>query len=110
LALFQAGSLGLQVHRVRAKPRSRRAETQPRACGILEESEHHGLAAQRGELLQRVALDFLERLSLIENESEFVRGKRFEGEQITKTIGHICTQRVTRRASERRGFLRPFLK
>src|SRR5208283_5352501 len=57
----------------------------------------------------RVALDFLEWLGLIENEIQFVRGERFKGEQITKTIGHIWTQMITRRTSERRGLLRPFL-
>jgi len=34
-----------------------------------------------------VALDFLERFGLIENEGEFVRGERFKSQQIAKTIG-----------------------
>src|SRR5208337_141862 len=109
LALLQARGSRLQVHGVRAEARGGRAETQARARGVLEKGQHHGFAAQRGELLQRVALDFLEWLGLIENESEFVRGERLKGEQITKAIGHIWAQMITRRASERRGVLRPFL-
>ena len=44
------------------------AETEARASGVLEKGQHHGLAAQGGEFLQGVALDFLKGFGLIENE------------------------------------------
>src|SRR6266571_310781 len=41
---------------------------------------------QRRQLFQRVPLDFLERLALIEKKAEFVRRERFEGEQIAEAV------------------------
>jgi len=87
-AFFDAGGLGLQIHGVRAEPRSRGAETDAGARGIFEESEGHRLAAESGQLFQRMALDFLKGLGLVEKKGDFVRGERFEGEEITKTRRH----------------------
>ena len=36
-----------------------------------------------------MALDFLERLALIEKKSKFVRGERFESQEIAETGRHI---------------------
>ena len=104
---FSGWSFRLQIHGIRAQPRSRRAETEARARGILEKCESHGFAAQRREFLQRMALNFLERFGLVEKKCDFVRAERFDGEQITKTIGHIYSQYELRRASERRGVSAP---
>src|ERR1700751_3012593 len=65
LALFQAAGFGLQIHGVRAKPRSSCAKADARARGILEKRERYGLAAQSSELFQRMALNFLEWFALI---------------------------------------------
>ena len=47
-ALFQAGSLGLQIHGVRAKPRSRGTEADASTRGSFKKRERDRLAAQRG--------------------------------------------------------------
>ncbi len=52
LTLFQARGFGLQIHGVRAQPRSSGAKTKARARGILEKGQHHGFAAQGGQFLQ----------------------------------------------------------
>src|SRR6266849_1873877 len=92
LAFLQAGRLGLQIHRVRAQPRSRRPKAQPRARRIFEKRQHHRLSTQRRQLFQRIFLNFLERLGLIEKESQLVRGEQFQCQQIAKAVGHIFTQ------------------
>src|SRR2546423_11604973 len=91
LAFFQAGSLRLQVHGVRAKPSGRCTEADARARGILKKRQRHRFSAQRGQLFERMPLDFLEGLALIEEKSQFVRGKRFEGEEIAEAVRHIFT-------------------
>src|SRR6266702_4411940 len=53
---------------------------------MFEEGKRHRLATQRRQLFQRVPLDFLERLALIEKKAKFVRRERFEGEQIAEAV------------------------
>ncbi len=63
---FQAARFGLQVHRVRAKPRRGGCETNSRARGWFKECERHTLAAQRRQFFQRMFLNFLEWFGLIQ--------------------------------------------
>src|SRR5215472_3133587 len=86
LALLDARSFGLQIHRVRAQAGRRRSKADARTRGILEKRERHGLAAQRCQLFQGMLLDFLERFALVEKKSEFVRRERFESEQIAEAV------------------------
>jgi hypothetical protein len=91
-ALFQAGGFGLKVHGVGAQTRGGRAEADARARGIFEEGEGDGFAAEGGEFFQRMTLNFLEGLALIEKKGEFVRGERFEGEKIAEVARHSLTR------------------
>src|SRR5258708_5124680 len=88
LAFFQAGDFRLEVHGVGAQTRGGRAKADARARGIFEECEGDGLAAEGGEFFQRVTLNFLERLALIEKKSELVRGKRLKGGQMPEVVRH----------------------
>jgi len=101
LAFFQAGGFGLKIHRVRAQARCGGGEAKACACGIFKEGESNCFAAQSGEFFEGVALNFLERFGLIENEGEFVRGERFKSQQIAKSIGQICTRLYARRSAPR---------
>ena len=67
-AFLQARRFGLQVHLVGAQPRGGGGKTDSRARGRLKESQRDGFAAQRGEFLQRMPLEFLERLRLVQEE------------------------------------------
>ena len=89
---FEAGGFGLEVHGVRAEARGGGGEAEPRARGIFEEGQGDRFAAKSGELFEGMTLNFLERFGLIENEGEFVRGERLEGQEIAKTISQICTR------------------
>ena len=71
-ALLQARRFGLQSHRVRAEARGGGREADARARGSLEERDGDGLAAQRGQFFQRMALEFLEGLGLIENKRDLL--------------------------------------
>ncbi len=93
-AFFQAGDFSLEVHGVGAQTRGGRAKADARACGIFEECEGDGLAAEGGEFFQRVTLNFLERLALIEKKSELVRGKRLKGEKMAEVVRHSLTRCV----------------
>src|SRR5258708_38634192 len=86
LALLQAGGLCLQVHGVRAEPRCRRPKADARARRSFEKRQRHRLSAQRRQFFQRMLLNFLKGLALIEKKSEFVRGERFEGQQIAEVV------------------------
>ena len=66
-ALLQAGGFGLQIHGIGAEAGGGGGEADARARGGLEKGHGDGLAAQRGQFLQRMALEFLEWLGLIEN-------------------------------------------
>ena len=89
LALFQARGFGLQIHGVRAEARSRRAEADPRAGRVLEKGQRNSLAAQRGQLLQGMFLNFLEGLALIQQKAQFFRAERFECQQVAEAVGHV---------------------
>ncbi len=86
LALLQARGLGLQVHGVCAEPRGSGPKTNARARRGFKEGQRHGLAAQRRQLFQGVPLNFLKRLALVEEKAQFVRSKRFEGQQIAEAV------------------------
>ena len=86
LPLFQAGGLRLQVHGVRAEARGGGPKADARARGSFEERQRHGLPAQRRQFFQRMLLNFLERLALVEKKAKFVRGERFEGQQIAEAV------------------------
>ena len=73
-AFFQAGGFGLEIHRVRAEARSGGGEADARARGRLEESECDRLSAKRGEFFERMALEFLKWLRLIEYEGDLLGG------------------------------------
>src|SRR5437763_2785540 len=90
-AFFEARGLGLKIHGVRAEAGGGRAKADACARGSFEESQGYRLTAKGSELFQRMALNFLERFALVEEKSEFVRGERFEGEQVAKAVGHIFT-------------------
>ena len=87
-AFFQAGGFRLQIHRVGAEARGRRGEADARASGRLEESERHGLAAQRGQFFQGMALEFLKWLRLIEHENNLLGAERFDAEQMAQALRH----------------------
>src|SRR5215813_1645033 len=91
LAFFQAGSFGLQIHRVCAQARSCRAKTDAGTRRIFKKCESNGFSAQSRKLFQRMALDFLEWLALIEKKSKFVRAERFQSQEIAKTGRHISS-------------------
>src|SRR5689334_16005810 len=65
-ALFQAGGFGLEIHGVRAEARGGGGKTDPRARRGFEKEESDSLAPKRGEFLERMALEFLKRLRLIQ--------------------------------------------
>src|SRR3970282_1175327 len=88
LALLQARRFGLELHRIGAQPRGSRRKADARARGRLEKGHRHRLAAQGGQLLQRVTLDFLERLGLVEKKSDVLSGERFDAEQVTQAVWH----------------------
>jgi len=88
-ALFQAGSFRLEIHGVGPETRGGRAEAKTSAGGIFEEGQHYRFSAQGGELLEGVALNFLERFGLLENKSDFVCTEGFNSEQITKAVIHV---------------------
>ena len=77
-ALFEAGSFGLQVHGVGAKARGGGAETQTSARGIFKKGKSYGFAAESGEFLERMLLNFLEWFCLIEKKGEFIRRERLK--------------------------------
>lgn len=91
-ALLQARRFRLQVHRVRAQSRGRRAKADSCARGVFKESQRHGFAAQRCQLFQWMLLYFLKGLALIEKKGEFRRRKRFQRQQVTRAVGHISTR------------------
>jgi hypothetical protein len=91
-AFFQTGRFGLEVHRVRAETGGGGAEADARTRGIFKEGEGYGFAAKSGEFFERMALDFLKRLALVEKKSKFVRDERFESEKVAKAVGHVCTR------------------
>src|SRR6266571_3664404 len=88
LALFQAGSLRLKVHRVRAEPCGGGAKTDPRARRVLEKRQRHRLPAQRGQLFQGMALDLLKGLALVEKKCDLLRRERLERQKVPKAMGH----------------------
>jgi hypothetical protein len=100
-AFLEARGFRLEIQGVRAEAGSSRGETEARARGIFKESQHDGFSAQSSELFQRMALDFLKGFRLIENESEFVRGERFKGQEVAKTIGQICARLHARNTAPR---------
>ena len=81
-ALFQAGGFGLEGHGVRAQPRGGGGEADARARGGFEEGDGDRLAAEGGEFFQRMALEFLEGLGLIENKCNLFAGEVFGSEQV----------------------------
>ena len=81
-ALLQARGFGLQRHGVRAEPGGGGGEADARARGRLEKGDGDGLAAQRGKFFQRMALEFLEGLGLIENKSNLLAAEVFGSEQV----------------------------
>ena len=81
-ALFQAGGFRLQSHRIGAEARRGCGEADARARGRLEESDGDRLAAESGEFFQRVTLEFLKGLGLIENKSDLLAGEVFDSEQV----------------------------
>src|SRR5579859_2921733 len=88
LAFFKAGSFGLQVHGVGAEARSGGGEADAGTGGIFKKRQRHGFTAQCGEFFQRVALDFLKGLALVEKKNQFGRGERLQSQKITKAIAH----------------------
>jgi hypothetical protein len=95
--LFQAGGFGLQVHGICTEPRGSRTEADARTRGAFEEGQCYSFATQGGELFERMALDFLKGLALVQKKSEFLRGKRLKRQEIVKAIRHIETQATARR-------------
>src|SRR5579862_7587699 len=81
-ALFQAGGFGLQGHGVGAETGSGCGEADASAGGGFEEGDGDGLAAEGGEFFQRMALEFLERLGLVENKCNLFAGEVFRSEQM----------------------------
>src|SRR6202521_6436211 len=85
-SFFEAGGFGLEVHRVRAEPGGGRPKADARARGVFEKGQRNSFSAQGRQLFQRVPLNFLEWLALVEKEGEFVRGERFESEQVAEAV------------------------
>ena len=79
------------------EPRSSRTEADARACGAFEKGQRNGFPAQGCQFFQRMALNFLKGLALVEKKSEFLRGKRLKRQEIVKAIRHIETQATARR-------------
>src|SRR5260370_24049838 len=86
LAFLDAGSLGLQVHSVGAEPRRGRSKADARARGVLEKRQCHRLSAQRRQFFQWMLLDFLKGFALVKKKIKFVRGERFESEEVAKAV------------------------
>jgi hypothetical protein len=81
-ALLQARRLGLQGHAIGAQPRRSGGEADPRARGRLEKRQGDGFAAQGGQFFERVTLEFLKWLGLIENKKYLGLGESFNSEQV----------------------------
>src|SRR5215813_14120538 len=91
LALFQARRFCLKIQRICAKTRSGRAKTDASARRIFKKCESNCFSAKRCKFFQRVTLNFLEWLALIEKKSKFVRAERFQSQKIAKTGRHISS-------------------
>ncbi len=79
-AFLQAGGLSLKIHGVRSEPGRCGIKTDPRARRSFKKRQRNCLSAQRGKLLQRMALNFLEWFALIEKKCKLGRGKRLESQ------------------------------
>src|SRR5271165_733039 len=100
-ALFQAGGFGLEIHGVRAETRGGGGEAEARARGVFKKGQGDGFAAKSRQFLEGMALNFLEGFGLIQKEGEFVRGERFESQEVAKTIGQIRTRLHARGSAPR---------
>src|SRR5271156_906737 len=88
LALFQAGRFGLQIHGVRAQASRSGGEADARTRGILEKRQRDSFAAQSGQFFQRVTVEFLEWLGLIENKRYLLAGEVFDSKQVLQALQH----------------------
>src|ERR1700733_12668029 len=82
LALFEAGRFSLQIHSVRAQTSGCGCKADARTRGIFKKGQRDSLAAQRGQLFQRMAVKFLERFCLVENKRYLLAGEVFDSKQV----------------------------